>query len=175
MSTRKKNRKYYTWEDEVNMDVFVPRRLTRKQQIEADKQLAEARKKSQAEMTEETRLSLKLHDLNFQIYNYLNDKKFDPQLTFGYFLKKYIEILNKKQKDFASEITIDETLLSQLINGHRLPPDYVTVRLEIHSKNMIPAIKWYKLAELQKEHFIETDKAFRKKERPFVHRLALSA
>jgi hypothetical protein len=90
-------------------------------------------------------------------------------MSFGYFLKRYVDILNTRQKQFAEEISIDETLLSQLINGHPMPPDYITIRLEIHSHKIIPAHLWYKLVEQEKEHFIKTDVAIRKKEAKYVH------
>ena len=134
-------------EELVNGFVF-PVKLTKKQQKEAAEQLAAARKKTQAEMTEETRNSLRLYHLRYRIEDYLDvQKEYNPEFTFGFFLKRYVELLEKKRKDFADEISIDETLLSQLINNHRLPPDYITIRLEIHSDNIIPATYWIRLTE----------------------------
>ena len=89
-------------------------------------------------------------------------------MSFGYFLKEYIDNLELKRKDFAAQIGIDETLLSQLINGHRLPPDYMSIRLEIYSNNRIPSGHWYKLVTLEKENYIKTDKEIRKKQQKFV-------
>ena len=163
-----KLRKKFTPEELVDMFVF-PVKLTAKQKKEAAKQLAEARKKTQQEMTEDDRLISGLWQLRFRMENYLESKEYNPELTFGHFIKKYVELLDKKRKTFAEEISIDETLLSQLINMHRLPPDYVAIRLEIHSNNMIPAAHWIKLVEKQRLHEIATDKELRKKERPFVH------
>jgi hypothetical protein len=68
----------------------------------------------------------------------------------------------------------DLTLLSQLINGHRLPPDYMSIRLEIYSNNRIPAGHWYKLVTMEKEHYIKTDKEIRKKQQKFVRSLLYS-
>jgi plasmid maintenance system antidote protein VapI len=155
-------------EELVNGFVF-PVKLTKKQQKEAAEQLAAARKKTQAEMTEETKNSLQLYHLRFVLEDYLDGKDpFNPEFTFGYFLKRYVELLEKKRKDFADEISIDETLLSQLINNHRLPPDYITIRLEIHSGNIIPATFWIRLIEKQRLHEISTNEDLRKKERKFV-------
>jgi len=50
-----------------------------------------------------------------------------------------------------------------------MPPDYIAIRLEIHSSNKIPATYWFKLVEKERLHHIETNKALRKKEKPFVH------
>jgi len=155
-------------EELVNCFVF-PVKLTKKQQKEAAEQLASARKKTRESMTEETKNSLRLYHLRFVLEDYLDGiDPFNPEFTFGYFLKYYVELLEKKRKDFADEISIDETLLSQLINNHRLPPDYITIRLEIHSDNIIPATYWIRLIEKQRLHEISTNEELRKKEKKFV-------
>jgi plasmid maintenance system antidote protein VapI len=164
----KKLSKKYTPEELAEGFVF-PVKLTAKQKKEAAEHLAAARKKNQAEMSDETKFGLRAFHLKFNIEDYLESKEFNPELTFGSFLKKYVELFEKKRKDFAEEISIDETMLSQLINNHRLPPDYIAIRLEIHSNNIIPAAYWIRVVEKQRIHEITTDKELRKKERPFVH------
>lgn len=164
----KKLLKKYTPEELAEGFVF-PVKLTAKQKKEAAEQLAAARKKSKAEMTEETKMSLQLYHLRFRIENYLESKEFNSELTFGSFLKKYIELLDKKRKEFAEEISIDETMLSQLINNHRFPPDYIAIRLELHSDNIIPASYWIRLVDKQRLYEITTDKELRKKEMKYVH------
>lgn len=161
--------KKYTRKELAEAIVF-PVALTPAQKKQAMVQLAAARKKSQAKMTETDRLSLRLLQLKFQLEDYIENKEFHPDLTFGYFLKLYVDLLQLKRKDFAGEISIDETMLSQFINMHRMPPDYVAVRLEIHSNNTIPATYWFKLVEKQREYELKTDKELRKKENKFVHR-----
>jgi hypothetical protein len=155
--------------EELAGDVFIAATLTPTQQKEADRHLAEARKKSKKNMTEEVRVGLIQFHIRFRIEGYLQSKEYDPKMSFGYFLKKYVDSLNIKRKEFAEQISIDETLLSQLINMHRLPPDYLAIRLEIHSNNKIPADYWYKLAEREKEHYIRTDKGLRRREKKYVH------
>jgi plasmid maintenance system antidote protein VapI len=171
----KKLLKEHTPEELAEAFVF-PVKLTVKQKKEAAEHLAAARKKGKEEMSESTKFGLRLYHLKFRLEDYLESKEFNPALTFGSFLKKYVELLDKKRKEFAEEISIDETLLSQLINNHRLPPDYIAIRLEIHSNNIIPAAYWIRVVEKQRIHEITTDKELRKKERPFVHgKLKLSA
>jgi plasmid maintenance system antidote protein VapI len=155
--------------EELAETVLFPVKLTAKQQKEAAEQLAAARKKSRESLTEETKNSLRLYHLRFRIEDYVDGKEeFNPEFTFGFFLKRYVELLEKKRKDFAEEISIDETLLSQLINNHRMPPDYITIRLEIHSDNIIPAAYWIRLVEKQRLHEISTDTELRNKEKKFV-------
>jgi len=164
----KKLMEKYTPEELADAYIF-PVKLTLKQKKEAATQLAEARKKTQAEMTEKDRLISRLLQFRFQLENYIDGNSFDPGFTFSHFLKEYVTILNKKRKVFAEEISIDETMLSQFINMHRMPPDYMAIRLELHSNNTIPAEYWYRLVEIQREYQIKTDKGLRKKEMKYVH------
>jgi plasmid maintenance system antidote protein VapI len=154
---------------ELDGDVFIGVELTPAQKKEASRRLAEIREKSKKEMTEEVRVSLIQYGMRGRIDDYIVTEKYDPAKSFGNFLKEYVDKIPTKRKDFAEQIGIDESLLSQLINGHRLPPDYMTIRLEIHSDNRIPAGHWYKLITMEKEHYIKTDQEIRKKQRKFVH------
>ena len=52
--------------------------------------------------------------------------------------------------------------------GHRLPPDYIAIRLELHSNQRIPT-HWLRLVEKQRLHEVENDKELRKREKPFVN------
>lgn len=154
--------------DELASSFVFPVKLSEKQRKEAAVQLAMARGKRRAAATDKDKLISGLLSLRFQLEDYINGNTFNPDLSFGYFLSEYVGLLEKKRKVFAEEISIDETLLSQLINLKRDPPDYVTVRLELHSNRAIPADYWYRLVEKKKEHFIKTDKSIRKKEKQFV-------
>ena len=107
---------------ELDGDVFIGLELPPAEKREADRLLAEARAKNP--MTPEVGAALISHHIRGRIDDYLATKEYDPAMSFGYFLKEYIDNLEVKRKDFAAQIGIDETLLSQLINGHRLPPDY---------------------------------------------------
>jgi hypothetical protein len=155
--------------EELDAIFIHPVKLTKKQEKEAALQLAEARKKTQAAMKPDDLLRAELLKLRFRIEEYLSGNLYDPALHFGYFLKEYVRIQNKKNKIFAGEISIDDAMLSNYINQHRPPPDYLTVRLEIHSNKLIPAEYWYKLVEKERVHFIRTDKELRKEQRQFVH------
>lgn len=150
-------------------DVLVlPVTLSESQQKKADKQLKQAREKAQSELSDIQRLTLNLMQLKFQIDDYLNSDQYDSNLTFSYFLKEYVNMLDKKRRVFAKEIDIDETELSQLINQHRYPSENIVVRLEIHSNNAIPALSWYRLVEKEKEYALQTNTALRRKEQKNV-------
>jgi len=165
-----KTKKITEYSSQELAEAYVfPVKLTAKQKEEAARQLLQARAKTQAELTESDKQTSRVLQLRFRLEDYLNGEAFDPALTFGHFLKEYVSILGKKRKVFADEISVDETLLSQFVNAHRLPPDYMAIRLELHSHNVIPAHYWYRLVEKQKEHEIKTNKTLRLKEMKFVH------
>jgi transcriptional regulator with XRE-family HTH domain len=168
MKTKKLSQQHSS--EDLSDDMIYPVTLTLAQKKEAAKQLAAARKINQKKITENDRISLQLFQLKFQLEDYLENKEFNPDLTFGHFLKQYVNLLQIKRKDFADQISIDETLLSQFINMHRMPPEYIAIRLEIHSNNTIPATYWLKLVGKQREHELKTDKEIRRKENKFVHR-----
>jgi hypothetical protein len=46
---------------------------------------------------------------------------------------------------------LEETELSFILNGRRLPSEKVIARLGLHSNHFIPARSWYKLMEKEKE------------------------
>ena len=161
MSINKIRDNYTT--DEI-ADSFVLTSNVKQSKSVHSKSLKDARKKTQSEISDQARLTLKLMQLKFQIEDYLKSDSFNPKFTFSYFLKEYVDVLKKKRKVFAEEISIDETELSQLINKHRQPNDSIIIRLEIHSNNSIPAVSWYKLLEMEKTHSISNNIALRKKE-----------
>ncbi|WP_118976437.1 hypothetical protein [Taibaiella koreensis] len=173
MNTKKISVKYTS---EELADAYVhPSILSPAQKKEAGNQLKAARAKVQAEITAEDKLTSDILQLRFRLEDYLSNGAFNPKLKFSYFLKAYVQLLNKKRKVFAREINIDETELSQLINDHRSPSENIIIRLELHSNKAIPAIAWYKLIEKEKEHYIITNKTIRKREEKNVsNRLAVA-
>jgi hypothetical protein len=159
--------KEYTPE-EIADAMILPVKLTLKQKKEADRQLAEHREKRRLEMTEDERLRFKLLQLKNQLEDYIKADQYNPQFTFGYFLEQYLQLTNKKKKEFAKDIQIHETLLSQIIKNRREPSNSIMIRLELHSNNTIPAIDWFRLLEKEKGHQISTNRSLRDKESSFV-------
>jgi hypothetical protein len=131
--------------------------------------LTEARRKIQEQMTAAERLTGRLMGLKFQMEDYFRSEKPGSEYSFGYFLKLYIKLLDKTRRGFAEEIGVYETLISQLVNHRRTPPEYVPIRLELHSNNSIPAEYWFRIIEKDREGVMLLNKsAMRKKERRYV-------
>ncbi len=142
--------------------------LNEEQKKQASEMLKIARRKSQAQITLEQKIVADLLQLRFQLEDYINNQDFELNKRFGPVLKIYLQILKKKRVDFAREIDIHETLLSQLINSRRRPNENIMIRLELHSNKCIPADYWFRLVEKERIHEIRTNKRLRKEEKVHV-------
>lgn len=104
----------------------------------------------------------------FLIEDHIKSDKFNKDFFFGYFLKEYIVRLEKKNNRFASEINVDPTELSQVINRRRRPTEKLIFRLEIHSNRIFPAPVWFKLLEKDRAYVLKHHKEIIDKERKNV-------
>ena len=161
---------------EIADAMMIPAKLTPKQKREADQQLAEHRAKRRSEMTEEDKQHFELLKLKMQLEDYIKGDQYNPEFTFGYFLEQYLQLTNRKKKEFAQDIQIHETLLSNILKNRREPNESIMIRLELHSNNTIPAIDWFKLLDKEKGYQIKTNRSLRDKESQFVtHNLKFTA
>ncbi|MFV7234570.1 hypothetical protein [Flavobacterium sp. ZB4R12] len=166
MKTDKLNKKY-TPEEQAEAFVFRTK-LTDKQIQEAANELQLARKKAKEQLNENQILYARVKQLRFLMEDYAKSNSYNQDFSFAYFLRKYIRLNYKINKNFAKDIQLPETELSSILNKGRTPSKKTIVRLELHSNNTIPAISWYKLLEKQKEHELQTDKEIREKESKHV-------
>lgn len=149
-------------------DAFVFRNTaTEKEKQQTMHDIADARAKLRVTENQKHSLRFKILQLKYQMEDCIN-KPFDNQYTFGYFLKSYVDILNIKRNQFAKEISINETHLSQIINKHREANEEILIRLELHSQNLINALTWYKLLEREKENELDTNLSIRENEKKYV-------
>ncbi|HUX83666.1 MAG TPA: hypothetical protein VMV20_00405 [Chitinophagaceae bacterium] len=146
MKSLKKIEQEYTPEEIAESFVFPGSKAPgeREAMLEAFRQ---HRKKVSNKQSDKTKLISLLLQLKFMIEDYLISEKFNKDYFFGYFLKEYIIRLEKKNNQFASEINVDPTELSQVINRRRRPTEKLIFRLEIHSNRNFPALMWFKLLE----------------------------
>ncbi len=162
--------------EEIADAYILPAKLSAKERKEIDTALAEHRKGRRAAMTDIEKLHMNLLQLKFQLEDYIKGDRYNPEYTFGHFLERYLQLINRKKKEFAKEIQVHETLLSHLISNRREPNESIMIRLELHSGNAIPAIDWFKLVEKEKEYVLKTDNSLREKEQEYVtHRLSVPA
>ncbi len=143
--------------------VFRPN-LNKKQKEKADQELAISRAKNKLTISDAQKVYASLLQLRFLMEDYIKSGSYDENLSFAYFLRNYIKLKYKVNKDFAKDIQLDETELSSILNKRRTPSDKTIIRLELHSNNVISAISWFKVLEKEKEHQFSTDKDIRKQE-----------
>lgn len=159
--------KEYTAQEIAESLVFPDDRSAEERE-KALSELRKFRKKIADEQTKESKTISKLLQLKYTIEDYLNANSFNKDFYFGYFLQEYIQRLGKKNKEFAVEIDIDPTELSQVINKHRKPSEKHILRLEIHSNKNFPAIMWLKLLEKERIYELLNNKSLIDSERKYV-------
>jgi hypothetical protein len=115
-----------------------------------------------------SKLITKLLQLKFVMEDYIMQKEYKEDFDFSYFLVEYIDRLEVKKKEFAQEIYVNPTELSQIINRHRSPNEKFIIRLEIHSNKNFPAIIWSKIIEKERIFRLQNDTKLRLSESKHV-------
>ena len=170
MSKKQTEMLFERYSPEELADSFVfPVKLTKKQRQEADAELNAVLAKRRNAQTPEFKQKARMLQLRFQLADYLKQMHYDSKKNFGYFLRQYLQCIDKRSSEFAAEIDILPSELSQYLNNHRKPPKHIMVRLELHSQNTIPASEWYRLAEMETIHELVTNKAIRREQKSHVH------
>ena len=165
----KKNNLNDKYADKELAESFVFRsKLTPAQKAESNEVLDAKRKELRQAITPNEVLLSRLLQLKYQMQDYLENPNFDTARSFSFFLKGYVKMLNKKHKEFADDIDINPTELSQILNNHRFPSEKVIIRLEIHSNKIIPAIMWHRMIEKEKEYQIINNLELRVREKNHV-------
>lgn len=132
------------------------------------KEFRKIRKEISERQTEIDKLISQLLQLRYQLEDYLESMSFNKEYNFGYFLKEYIERQEKKKKEFADEINVDPTELSQVINKHRKPTEKLIYRLDIHSNKNFPALLWFRLLEKERAYELSHNRSLIDKEEKYV-------
>jgi plasmid maintenance system antidote protein VapI len=147
---------------------IISENLSETERNEILKEFGEEKKKIISGLSNEKRIFSAILQLRFQIEDYVKKTTYKREVSFVFFLKEYISRLQLKNKDFAEQMGIEATELSQLLNSHRKPNDKILIRLEIHSNNNIGALLWYKVLEKDKEYELVTNSDLRQEEKRYV-------
>ncbi len=169
MKSYKEIEKKYTPEEIAESIVFPGTKNTKEREAILS-EFRDFRKNISDKRTEKSKTISLLLQLKFLIEDYLDANSFNKNYYFGYFLKEYITRLEKKNKEFAAEIDVDPTELSQVINRHRKPTDKLIYRLEIHSNNNFPALMWFKLLEKERAYELLHNRKMIENEKKHVKR-----
>lgn len=150
-------------------DAFVfPSDLSEAEEKASRAELMEVLKIRRAAMTDQTKKELNLLQLKFQMQDYVKSEEYDERFSFASCLRRYIRINYKSNKDFAEDIHLKDTELSQILNHHRMPTENTMVRLEIHSDNCISALLWLKISQKEKEFRLQYNTDLRKEQGKYV-------
>jgi transcriptional regulator with XRE-family HTH domain len=135
------------------IDSFVlPHGLKKADKKKADADLKTALIKKRALIDENQKVEMNLLQFKFQLEDYIKSNKYDEGYTFGFFLKSYLNALNKTLEEFADEIDVTQRSLNNWLNHNKVPNELIFVRLEIHSNNTIPAVNWLRIVEKKREY-----------------------
>ena len=157
---------------EIAENFYVSKEMTQQEKEVSDKEIRDLRKKLREEMSPEDRIYSGILMLRYQIRNYVNSQSYQTAKTVSYYLKEYMHILGKKQKDLCIDLAIHKTRLSRILNGREKLNLQLAYRLEIHSGGLIPAILWWKLIQKEVEKEIVEGTQERIKERKNVKNIA---
>jgi hypothetical protein len=161
--------------EEIVDTMVPPVNLSPEQQANSDQMLAIARRNRRESLGKDANQRFQLRKLRFQLEEYIQQDQFQPDKNFGYFLYEYLRITKRKQKEFANDIHIHHTTVTNLLKNRKKPNDSLIIRLELHSCNMIPAIDWFKLHEMEKGYEIKTSTKLRDQEKAHIrHYLELA-
>lgn len=157
---------------ELAENFYVPKEMTSKEKKQSAEDIWNIRKKLLQDISPEEKIYSGLLKLKYQIKKYTDNSFYDESKSVATFLKEYMTILNKKQKDLSNDLNIHKTRLSRILNNRERISLQLAYRLEIHSGDLIPAILWWKLVQKEIEKEIKEDKKERKKEKKIVKNIA---
>jgi len=159
----KQLRKKYT-DEEIADSMLIPKDLTDAQRKKADEEFLAFRMKLLKEQTEEKRIYADLLRFKYLMENYIEDRPYDTNESFGKHLEEYLHILKRTKKSLSEDLNVHYTRLSRIINDRDDPNIELMYRLEKHSGNLIPALYWWRLVAKKQEHIIKKDSKTRKHE-----------
>ncbi len=163
--------KQYTLED-IAESYVLPHKLSEEDEAAARKEFLELRMLRRKNMSEKEHLLSGLLGIKYRIKSYLQERSFDTNRTLGTFLKNYLLVTAKKQKELAEDIDIHPSRLNRIIHGKEKIGKALAYRLESHSGDLIPAIYWWKLVQKEIEYEMMSHDEERTMERAKVKAVA---
>jgi plasmid maintenance system antidote protein VapI len=139
------------------------------EKTEADKEMKILRLQRLATMSDNQKLQSDVLRLKFLMEDAVLQEEYSEKHSFSAFLQAYLKIVDKKQVDFANEISLHPTKLNQIINNKITPNIPLVYRLEKHSDGLISALLWWKLCTKKMEADIKNDTTRRLFEADKVH------
>jgi plasmid maintenance system antidote protein VapI len=158
----------YTEQELAEAHVFA-HDLTPVEKQEADSEMKILRLQRLTTMSDNQKLQSDLLRLKFLMEDAIQQEAYSEKYNFSTFLQAYLKILDKKQVDFAAEISLHPTKLNQIINNKTTPNIPLVYRLEKYSGGLISALLWWKVVTKKMEADIKNDTTRRLFEGEKVH------
>ena len=95
--------------EEIAESIVFPGTKNEKEREAILSEFRNFRKKISDNQNKESKTISQMLQLKFLMEDYITTNSFDRNYYFGYFLQEYITRLQKKNKEFASEIDVDPT------------------------------------------------------------------
>lgn len=148
-------------EQEMAEAIVFPHELTPDEKVAADAEIKRLRMSRLGQMSDTQQIYAELLRLKFQVEEYLKHGKYEEQYSLGAFLRKYLAVLGRKQKEFAAEINLHPTTLNQILNDKADANASLVYRLEKHCNGLISATDWWNLHAKKIEADIQNDRESR--------------
>ena len=163
-----RNKSILTEQEMAEAHVFA-HNLSPAEKKEVDTEIKMLRLQRLSTMSDNQKLESDLLRLKFLMEDSIQQEVYSEKYSFSSFLQAYLKILDKKQVDFAAEISLHPTKLNQIINNKTMPNIPLVYRLEKHSGGFIPALLWWKVFTKKMEADIQNDTTRRLFEGEKVH------
>lgn len=140
-------------DDELAESFVFPSQLEGEEKEAAHTEFLKLRMELLKNMTSEEIMFGELTRMKLLQNDYFKSDSYDTGMSFTAQLKDYMRITRKSQAELCTDIGIEKTKLSKLVNGKIRPNAELMFRLEKHSQNTVPALNWYRvyLKDLEQE------------------------
>jgi plasmid maintenance system antidote protein VapI len=161
----------YTLE-ELSDAVFMSETADDSKSQKEEAEFIKMRLERRVQLSEREQLFSNLLSLKYQMKAYIKGRKFDKKMRIGNFLTLYLKYIGRTQKDLSEEINVHPSRLNRIIKGKEKLGKALVYRLENHSGDLIPALYWWKVMQIEIEQEIMTEKKERELEKKHVKRVA---
>lgn len=162
-------------DEEIADSFFIPADLTEEERKAADAEMWAFRKKQLQSRTPQQKIYAGLLQICYQMKAYIESSLLDDEQSVAVYLREYLRVTGKSQKQLSEDLSIHKTRLSRILNERERLTLALAYRLERHSGDLIPAIYWWKLVQKEIEHNIHTNTHERLKEANMVKNVVYQA
>jgi hypothetical protein len=148
-------------DEEIADGYLIPADLSAEESAVAEAELRAYRLERLSNRTESDRVLSDLTRLRLELHRYIEADVYSSDYDFGKILAEMITILRKSKREVADDLDVHYTRLSRIINHREDPNLSLMYRLEKYTRQVIPALYWWKLLIRKQAFLIQQDKVQR--------------